>query len=330
MGIEDEIRSLLNQGISPSNLIDQYKFKKSTVYKVYSELKMKETPITANQWAAEGIKTDKVRYQPGDRILISYQLRNISPLDLYVYRAGIELEWMRESNSWFVQGNRFLLHPQESKWLRGEFDIPLDIALGEYDLCIGIEGQFLSPSSTGQIAINQISWATPLTLEVKLPITGIKMFISHSTKNMSLIRSLSNYLDAQGITPIIAEDISSPGAYLPEKFQNQINECDIFLALLTHEAVRSRWVIHETNYALSINKPRILLKEESVGTESINQYEWIPFSLEEPAETIASKTLNAVETIKKQIKKPIVLPLGGIILVGILAFITGLTIGSRR
>ena len=330
MGIEDEIRTLLVQGMSPSDLIMNHQFKKSTVYKVYNELKMRETPITKNSWIVEDIKLDKGRFQPGDRVSISYQLRNMSTLDFYVYRGGIELEWMCENNTWYVHGNRFLLNPQESKRLHGEFDIPLDLPLGEYDLRFGIEGQFLSSSSTGQIATNQTSWTMPLTLEVKLPPTGVTLFISHSTKNMSLVRSLSNYLDIQGITPIIAEDISSPGAHLPEKFQEQIRECDIFLALLTHEATRSKWVLYETNYALNINKPRILLKEKTVDIESIDQYEWTPFSANEPIENITSKVLNAVETAKRQVRKPIALPLGGIILVGILAFVAGLAIGARR
>ena len=328
LGIENEIRSLLAQGVSPSDLIKHHHFKKSTVYKVYNEMKITETPVTATQWVVEDIQLDKARYQPGDNVSISYQLKNLSSMDLYVYRAGIELEWMHKNNTWYVYGNRFLLHPQESKWMRGEFDIPPDLPLGEYDLRFGIEGQFLSPISTGQITVNQTQWSTSLALEVKRPLAELKLFISHSTKNMSLVRSLSNYLDNQGIKPVIADDISSPGAYLPEKIQNYIDECDIFLALFTYEATRSKWVINETNYALSLNKPRILLKDESVNIET--PYEWIPFSLNESVESLTAKVLNAAEVIKERLIKPIFLPFGGIILAGILAFIAGLAIGSRR
>lgn len=330
MGVEDEIRTLLIQGVSPSDLILSHQFKKSTVYKVNNELKMKEMPITSNSWIVEDIKLDKGRYQPGDRVSISYQLRNVSALDLYVYRAGIELEWMSKNNTWYVHGNRFLLNPQESKRIRGEFDIPFDLPLGEYDLRLGVEGQFLSPSSTSQMTTNQTSWTRPITLEVKLSLADVILFISHSTKNMSLVRSLANYLDLQGIIPIIAEDISSPGAHLPEKFQEQIRQCDIFLALLTDEAARSKWVLYETNYAIDMNKPRILLKEESVIVESIDQYEWTRFSITDPIEDITSKVLGAVESLKRQLRKPVLLPFGGLILVGILAFLAGLAIGSRR
>lgn len=330
MGTEDEIRNFLVQGVSPSDLITHHHFKKSTVYKVLNKLKMKEAPIGTASWIVEDIRTDKDRYQPGDHVNVLYHLRNKSSLDLYVYRAGIELEWMREEDTWYVHGNRFLLHPQEGKQLRGEFNVPLDLPLGEYDLRFGIEGQFLSPSSAGQTTISQITWAVPITIEVKLPPTGIKIFISHSTKNMSLVKSLSNYLDTQGMTPIIAEDISSPGVYLPEKFQEKIRESDIFLALLTYEATRSRWVLHETNYAISINKPRILLKEESVRNKTIDQYEWTPFSINDPVEDITSRILKAIEVVRSQLVKPIALPFGGVILVGILAFIAGLAIGSRK
>lgn len=327
MGIEDEIRNCLAQGMSPSDLVKYHHFKKSTVYKVYNEMKMIESPVIANQWIVEDIKKDKVRYQLGDRVSISYQLRNLSPIDLYVYRAGIELEWMREENTWYVHGKRFLLHPQETKWLHGEFNIPPNLPLGEYDLCFGIEGQFL-PTSTTQVTMNQIHWSMPGVLEVKRPLVGVKVFISHSTRNMSVVRSLEDYLDNQGITPVIAEDIISPGAYLPEKFQSQIKECDIFLALFTHEAARSKWVIYETNYALSLDKPRILLKEESVNIET--PYEWILFSANEPDEKIAKKVLDAIKVIKRGVSRPITVPLGGVILAGILLFIAGLAIGSRR
>jgi len=330
LGIEDEIQRFLAQGMSPSDLIKRHHFKKSTVYKVYNEMKMKEIPVAVPKWIIENINPnlDEARFQPGDHISISYQLKNLAPIDLYVYRVGIELEWMRENHTWYVHGKRFLLHPQETKRLHGTFDIPPDLPLGEYDLRFGVEGQFLSPDLAGQVTISQIYWSTPLTLNVKRPLTGIKLFISHSTRNMSLVRALSNYLDNYGIIPVIAEDISSPGAYLPEKFQSQIRECDIFLALLTNEAIRSKWVIYETNYALNLNKPCILLKEESVKIET--PYEWIPFSVNERVESLTEKIVKAVETLKKQLRRPIVLPFGGIILTAILAFIAGLAVGSRR
>jgi len=326
MGVEDEIRALLQKGITPIDLINSYHYKKSTVYKINNEMKMRERPISGPEWIIENINLNKSRYQEGDRASISYQLRNISPMDLYVYRVGIELEWMREENTWFIHGERFLLKTGDFKSLRGEFTIPNGCPLGEYNLIFGIEGQFLSPNMTGQSTSYQTQWTMPITLEVKRPTTGVKIFISHSTKNMSLVRSLSMYLDNNGITPIIAEEIVAPGSYLPEKFKKLIIESDIFLALLTSEAIRSEWVISETNYALSINTPCILLKENSIDLQT--SYEWIPFSIHDSEELITQKILMAIESVKKQFTKPIQLPFGGIVLVGILAFFAGLAIGS--
>ncbi|MFX0206249.1 MAG: toll/interleukin-1 receptor domain-containing protein [Candidatus Hodarchaeota archaeon] len=326
MGVEDEIRELLQKGITPIDIINKHHYKKSTVYKINNEMKMREKPISEPEWIIENINLNKSRYQGGDRASISYQLRNISPMDLYVYRVGIELEWMRKENTWYIHGERFLLKTGDSKSLRGEFSIPIDCPLGEYDLIFGIEGQFLSPKMIGHSTSYQTQWSMPLILEVKRPTTGVKIFISHSTKNISLVRSLSMYLDNNGITPIIAEEIVVPGAYLPEKFKKLIIESDIFLALLTSEAIRSEWVISETNYALSINTPCILLKENSIDLQT--SYEWIPFSIHDSEELITQKILIAIESVKKQFTKPIQLPFGGIVLVGLLAFFAGLAIGA--
>jgi len=327
MGVEDEIRELLRKGNTPVDLITTYHYKRSTVYKIYNEVKMEEKPVTGPEWIIENPNLNKSRYQEGDRASISYQLRNISSMDLYIYRVGIELEWMREGNTWYVHhDDGFLLKTGNSKSLRGEFTIPIGCPLGEYDLSFGVEGQFLSPNLIGQSASNQTQWSMPMTVEVKRPAMGVKIFISHSTKNMSLVRSLSMYLDNNGITPIIAEDIVTPGSYLPEKFKNLIIESDVFLALLTSEAIRSEWVISETNYALSRNTPCILLKENSIDLKT--PYEWIPFSIHESEEIITQKILMAIESVKKQVRKPIQVPIGGIILVGILAFFAGLAMGS--
>jgi len=326
MGVEDEIREHLQKGISPIDLVNLHHYKKSTVYKINNELKMREKPISGPEWIIENINLNKSRYQEGDRVSISYQLRNISPMDLYAYRIGIQLEWMREENTWYVHGERYLLKTGDSKSFRGEFTIPNSCPLGEYDLIFGIEGQYLSPNLKGQSTSYQTQWSMPMILEVKRPTRGVKIFISHSTKNMSLVRSLSMYLDNNGITPIIAEEIVVPGSYLPEKFKKLIIESDIFLALLTFESIRSEWVISETNYALSIKTPCILLKENSIDLQT--SYEWIPFSIHDSEELITQKILTAIVSVKKQFKKPILIPFGGIVLVGILAFFAGLAIGS--
>lgn len=281
------------------------------------------------EWEIQNIKLNKTRYQEGDRASISYQLKNISSMDFYVCRVGIELEWMRKEKKWYIHhDDDFLLKTGNSKYLRGEFTIPIGCPLGEYDLSFGVERLFPSPNLDDQSTSRQTQWSIPMKLEVKRPATGFKIFISHSTKNISLVRSLSMYLDNNGITPIIAEDIETPGSFLPEKFQNLITESDIFLALLTSEAVRSEWVISETNYALSTTTPCILLKEKSVDLKT--SYEWTPFSIHESEEIIIQKILSAIESVKKQVRKPMKVPVGAIVFVGILAFCAGLAIGSSR
>lgn len=326
MGIENSIEELLSQGLSPTEIIEQHHYKKSTVYKVFTNLKMEREPITEPSWKIENIQFNKDRYLQKEKLSIRYGLKNDSEFDLYVYRIGIQPEWLR--NEWYVQGERFLLHPQETKRLNAIFQVPYDLPLGEYCLYFGVEGQFLSANRKAYTSMSETQWSYPITLDVKYPRTNIKVFISHSTRDMYLVRELEKYLDNYGISPIIAEDISTPGAYLPKKFEKQIDDCEIILALLTFAGVRSKWVIYETNYALRIGKPSILLKEKDVELET--PHEWVVFSRNEPIESIQRKVLSSIETIRTTLKRPITLPLGGVLLAGILIFLAGLAIGRRQ
>ena len=62
---------------------------------------------------------------------------------------------------------------------------------------------------------------------------------------------------------------------LEKKLQHLIQSSAIFIALITEPALQSEWVIWETNYAHSISKPLILLKDKNVNFPS--SYEWIEF-----------------------------------------------------
>ena len=201
--------------------------------------------------------------------------------------------------------------------------------LGEYELRFGIRGQYL-PVVKYQDQSLQVRWSEPEIIHIKYPLNGIKIFISHSTLDMPLIRQLEQYLDNYGFEPIIAEDIRSPGMLLREKFQAKIREATIFLVLFTENSIRSKWVIEETNYALQIGKPIIPLKEESV---KINlDIEWIEFSKYEKPEIIFSRIMDGINNCFK--KLPLAPQVAGtgltIIAVGILAFLTGLFIGFVR
>jgi hypothetical protein len=74
----------------------------------------------------------------------------------------------------------------------------------------------------------------------------------------------------------------------------------------------SRWVIMETNYAISINKLCIPLKDESVSLET--KLEWIPFSKESSPIAVWQTIMTAItdSRIDRQdlLDSPIIAALG--------------------
>ena len=324
MGTEDNIRELLSKGYSPTGIIQQG-YKKSTVYKVYNKLTAETTPITPSQWWVTW-QIGKQRYLPGEVVKLTYTIKNTSGMDLYIYRTGIQPEWLE--GEWHAQEGRFLLHPGGSHTLPINIPIPSDLALGEYEMRWGLDAQFVGPGAPVPNPSIQTQWTEPFVLEVKRTLTGYKVFISHSTSDMYLVRQLEDSLDNEGITSVIAEDIMEPSIVLQEKFEALIRECQFFLALLTANGARSEWVIRETNYALSINKACVLLKER--GTQIETGREWVEFSQYDPIETTMAKVKEALERVKQRhygLAPPHAL---APIAIGVLAFLFGLAAGRSK
>lgn len=324
MGTEDNIRELLGRGHSPSEIVGQG-YKKSTVYKVYSKLSAETTPVTPSQWWITW-QIGKQRYLPGEVVKLTYTVKNTSGVDLYVYRTGIQPEWLQ--SEWHAQEGRFLLRPGENRTLPINIPIPSDLALGEYEMRWGLEAQFVGPGAGVTNTNIQTQWTEPFVLEVKRALTGYKVFISHSTSDMYLVRQLEDSLDNEGIASVIAEDIMEPSIVLQEKFEALIRGCQCFLALLTASGVRSEWVIHETNYALSIDKPCVLLKEK--GTPVETGREWVEFSQYDPIETTMAKVKEALERVKQRYYGIAPPPALAPVAIGVLAFLFGLAAGRSR
>jgi hypothetical protein len=294
MSVEDEIRSKLVGGYTPQQLV-QEGYKKSTVYKVFGSIRTLRVPISKPNWVVKNYTFHESRYMPGSNIPIKFSFQNTSPLDLYLYRIGVSTEWMKEM--WVVQEVKDLVKSGEQKSLSFLLQIPQDLELGEYELSFGIEGQYL-PSAQNQQIVTQ--WSEPVIIQVKKPLTGIKIFLSHSVQDMSLVRQLERRLDYEGIEVTIAEDRSEPGVLLEEKFHRLIRESTMLLALLTEAGIKSKWVIEEVNYANQINKPIILFKDRQISINS--PLEWVEFSSDESPEIIFKNIMEAIGKVQQRIQ----------------------------
>lgn len=316
MPLEDEIRRKLLQGYSPQQLVHEG-YRKSTIYKVHLTTRAQLFPVSQQAWSIHNISFQNTRFSPGQNIPIGFVFRNDSPLDIYLTRIGVRSEWMREE--WQAQEVKDLVKSGSQRWFNFILPVPMDIKWGEYDLLFGVDGQYL-PATSYQPS--QIQWSEPVILEIKKPRRGQRIFVSHSTNDITLVRQLETSLDNEGIDVTIAEDKSEPGTILEQKFQRLINEANLVLAILTESGARSEWVIKEVNYAFQINKPCILLKEEhvSIGTDR----EWVTFSRYDPPDMILQKVLNSISAINN----PGLSPISTIVAVGILAFLAGIFLGD--
>jgi len=294
MGVEEEIRKQLLQGYTPRQLI-QKGYQKSTVYKVYNSIKQHiyTTDINKPGWQITNIRFNRegARYLPGDIVSLSFSFHNLSNNDIYLYRIGLNAEWL-PSGKWQVIDVRDLVKSGQERPFSLTIQVPKDITYGEYELRFGVEKQYL-PIIGYQGEHLTVEWSEPEIIHIKKPLNGTKVFISHSVHDIAMIRQFAQQLDINGFKPIIAEDIPEPGVKLTEKIQEKIREATVFLVILTEHSIRSEWVKKELAYAEQLQKPIIPLKEESIAVDF--PIEWIEFSRNEKPEIVASKIISAID-----------------------------------
>jgi hypothetical protein len=118
------------------------------------------------------------------------------------------------------------------------------------------------------------------------------VFISHSSKDLPVVRFIASQLLLYEIKPIIAED-ERPKTfpqYLPDKIRTLIQQSDCVMALLTKNGVYSNWVHQEIGYALD-KKPLIPIVERDIPSERLGFLqgaEYIPLYWEDIEHSIAS------------------------------------------
>ncbi len=321
MGTEEKIRDMLLQGYEPKSLVRDHGFKKSTVYKVYDNVRTYEDNVKPHEWTFENILINgqnQPRIMPGNTIRISFSFKNNTNQDFYVVNLGVQPEWMAQESKWVCQSFKDLVKPGQSKFVSVSLEVPSDTSLGEYELTFGVEGQYLPVQNYENQSLTT-HWTHPIILNIKKPSKYLTIFLSHSIQDEYLVRELEKKLDVEGIKVLMGEDEERPGSYLPDKFKQMIDSSNIFIAILTHSASMSDWVRWEIDYAIQSNKPRILLKDQTVQMNS--NYEWTEFSPNEPSDTIFTKIMTAINRVQQPNTAGAVV--GGLIGLGLLALLIG-------
>jgi hypothetical protein len=296
MLIEEQIRQLLLTGQSPKSVIEKG-FKKSTVYKVYDSVKQFTNPVNLPKWTIEAIAfNNNGRYMPGNTAQINFYFKNNSDRDLYIVNLGVQPEWMIKQNQWIAQPLKELLKAGQRKFLSLSFGVPNNLPLGEYELYFGVEGQYLPVHNFEDTALTT-QWSDPKIINVKKPSTGVSIFLSHGVQDSYLVQQLANSLDNNGINVLLPEEEVRVGTNIQQTIANMINSCNVFVALVTESSAGSPQVNLEIQHAKNMNKPLILLREQSVPVTL--DYPWIVFSKEEHIDKILQTIMSSIQNLPR-------------------------------
>lgn len=94
-----------------------------------------------------------------------------------------------------------------------------------------------------------------------------KVFISYySNTDKNKMVSLKKYLlNNEFFEPVVVDDKRSPGKMLSKKVTEEIEDCSIFIPILTRQSMRSQWVNQEIGYVYSLDNIEIIpLVDENI------------------------------------------------------------------
>jgi hypothetical protein len=112
------------------------------------------------------------------------------------------------------------------------------------------------------------------------PITAHRVFISHSSKNIELVRDIARRLRNAGFEPEIASGDMAAGTEWKNAVRQGIREADAVLFLLTPESLASDWTMTELGLAEGFER-RVLPVTVGVTKRDLpaplKSYKTVPF-----------------------------------------------------
>lgn len=92
----------------------------------------------------------------------------------------------------------------------------------------------------------------------------MKIFISHSLKDKSLVNGIKSLLEPHGLILLIAEHYLGLTGTISQKIKTMIDNCDVALIVLTENGFNSNFVQQEIGYINSANKPYLQLVQKGL------------------------------------------------------------------
>lgn len=111
----------------------------------------------------------------------------------------------------------------------------------------------------------------------------ISAFISYSIKDSDKVEIIETLLKENDINPIIIANDRMPLKPLAEKVINGIDNCDVFIPLLTEKSYETQWINQEIGYSTAIVKFTFPIVEAEIMTKLkgfINKELDLPYSFD--------------------------------------------------
>jgi hypothetical protein len=323
-GIEDQIALRLQAGAAPRDLISEG-YKKSTVYKVLEGLRPNQTSSPPALLTVQ-TASDRSTYPPGAAAQVTFTVGNQSPIDLYVFQAGVRPEWV-PPDQWIPTSVRKLVPARGSLSIRLTVPIPTEVEVGEKELQFGLQGQWVGPQSASPSS--EVMWANPVIIRVQRPPSGIKVYLSHSVHDMSWVAKLEASLTDNGVATQVAANSEQGGA------PHLVDAADILVAVVT-EPVSLDAALNEAVHAKKRNKQVVLLRDQSLAhlmQPAVPGLQWIDLDFSLGKATILMYLFNelqrSIEQRAANRRKEFEDALGAIIL-GLGAVAAGIAIGRGK
>jgi hypothetical protein len=133
----------------------------------------------------------------------------------------------------------------------------------------------------------------------------MKVFISHSTKDIKIVDRFVDKLKSIGIEPYVAESDIQPGTILWEKLESNIKNSNCVLAIITKDGSRSKSVHQEIAAANALKIRVVPIVEKGVDLKGVLAgREYIVFDKNDPDQALinASRYLSNLK-LKKENKE---------------------------
>ena len=148
--------------------------------KYYAEKCVSENMNTSNinelGWEITNIRFNRkgARYLPGDQVSLAFNFHNLSDNDIYPYRILLNAKWLHDK--WQAIDVGDLVKSGQERSLSLRIRVPEDVTLGEYDLRLRVEKQYL-PGTGYQSEDFSVELREPVIIYIKRPLNGKGIYL---------------------------------------------------------------------------------------------------------------------------------------------------------